>query len=544
MAEDPAEPDLANLPQAQVADRRRSMFSLVWIVPLVAVLIGVWLAWRAYSETGPAFTISFATAEGLEAGKTKIKYKSVDVGVVETINLAPDRSRVIVHARMDKHAENLLVADSRFWVVRPRIEGGSVEGLGTLIAGSFIGMDVGTSATVQREFVGLDDPPVVSRDVPGRHFVLKSDTAGSISVGTPVFFRRFKVGEVESSAIEKEGTGVAIRIFVQAPYDQYVTDHTRFWEASGVDLKLSATGFEVNTESLAAIAIGGIAFQTRPDAPIAQPAAEDTTFRLFHRRETALAREELSVVPLQMRFKESVRGLTVGAPVDFRGVTIGEVTNIRVDFPDDRSQLVMVVLVDIYPDRLRRERVRTSKEDSKPFSEGALLLVKHGVRAQLKTGNLLTGQLFVSLDFYPRAKPATINWDARPPEFPTIPGSLVGVEENIVAISNRLAKVPFDAIGQDLRGTLESLNRTLANVGQLATNVDRDVTPELKQAIADMRQAVAAVDRNLAESAPLKQDVREALREISRAAASLRNLTEYLEQHPEALIRGKPEGKQ
>ena len=170
--------------------------------------------------------------------------------------------------------------------------------------------------------------------------------------------------------------------------------------------------------------------------------------------------------------------------------------------------------------------------------------MKHGVRAQLKTGNLLTGQLFVSLDFYPRAKPATINWDSRPPEFPTIPGSLVGVEENIVAISNRLAKVPFDAIGQDLRGSLESLNRTLANVGQLATNVDRDVTPELKQAIADMRQAVAAIDRNLAESAPLKQDVREALREISRAAASLRNLTEYLEQHPEALIRGKPEGKQ
>ena len=543
MAENPAEPDLSNLPQAHVAERRRSMFSLVWIVPLVAVLIGVWLAWRAYSETGPAFTISFATAEGLEAGKTKIKYKSVDVGVVETINLAPDRSRVIVHARMDKHAENLMVADSRFWVVRPRIEGGNVEGLGTLIAGSFIGMDVGKSSTVQREFVGLDDPPVVSRDVPGRHFVLKSDTAGSISTGTPIFFRRFKVGEVESSAIEKEGTGVAIRIFVQAPYDQYVTHDTRFWEASGVDLKLSATGFEFNTESIAAIAIGGIAFQTRPDAPIAQPAAEDATFRLFRRRETALAREELSIVPLQMRFKESVRGLTVGAPVDFRGVTVGEVTNIRVDFPDDRSQLVMVVLVDIYPDRLRRERVRTSKENSKPFSEGALLLVKHGVRAQLKTSNLLTGQLFVSLDFHPRAKPATINWDSRPPEFPTIPGSLVGVEENIVAISSSLAKVPFDAIGQDLRVALESLNRTLNNVGQLATNVDRDVAPELKQAIADMRQAVAAVDRNLADSAPFKQDVRETLREISRAAASLRNLTDYLEQHPEALIRGKPEDK-
>ncbi|MEO8302921.1 MAG: MlaD family protein [Betaproteobacteria bacterium] len=543
MADKPAQSDMADLPQARVAEKRRSMFSLVWIVPLLAVLIGVWLAWRAYSQTGPAFTIVFATAEGIEAGKTKIKYKSVDVGVVEAINLAPDQSRVVVHARMEKHAEGLLVADSHFWVVRPRVAGGNVEGLGTLISGSYVGMDVGIAKTEQREFIGLEDPPIVSRDVPGRHFVLKAESAASITVGSPVFFRRVKVGEVESFRLEHDGDGVRYRIFVQAPYDQYVTDHTRFWEASGIDIKLSATGLEVNTESLAAIAIGGIAFQTRQDAPATQPAGEDARFRLFARRDAALARAELSVVPMQMRFKESVRGLTVGAPVDFRGVTIGEVTNIRLDIPEDRSQLVMVVLVDIFPDRLQRGRIPTSKEDSKPFSEGAQLLVKNGVRAQLKTGSLLTGQLYVALDFYSGAKPAVVKWDARPPEFPTVPGTFVGVEENVMAISNKLAKVPFDAIGQDLRASLVTLNRTLDTVSRLATTMDRDVSQEIRKAIADMRQTLTGVDRNLEESAPLKQDVREAMREIARAAASLRHLTDYLEQHPEALIRGKPEEK-
>lgn len=543
MAEKPAQPDMADLPQARVAEKRRSMFSLVWIVPLLAVLIGTWLAWRAYSQTGPAFTITFATAEGIEAGKTRIKYKSVDVGLVESINLAPDRSQVVIHARMDKQAENLLVADSRFWVVRPRVAGGNVEGLGTLISGSFVGMDVGVSKEEKREFAGLNDPPIVSRDVPGRHFILKSDTAASIDVGSPVYFRRFKVGEVESYRLEHDGTGVRFRIFVQAPYDKYVTDHTRFWEASGIDVKLSAAGLEVNTESLAAIAIGGIAFQTRQDAPATQPAGEDARFPLFPRREMALARAELSVVPMQMRFKESVRGLIVGAPVDFRGVTIGEVTNIRLDIPEDRSQLVMVVLVDIYPDRLQRGRIPTSKEDSKPFSEGAQLLVKNGLRAQLKTGSLLTGQLYVALDFHPGAKAAAVNWDARPPEFPTVPGTFVGVEENLVTISSKLAKVPFDAIGHDLRESLQTLDRTLNTVNQLATTMDRDVSQEIKKAVGDMRTTLTAVDRNLEESAPLKQDVREAMREIARAAASLRNLTDYLEQHPEALIRGKPEEK-
>jgi paraquat-inducible protein B len=544
MAETPDTPDLNALPQARAAQKRRSMFSLVWLVPLLAVLIGVWLAWRAYTQIGPAFTISFKTAEGIEASKTKIKYKSVDVGVVEALELSPDRSRVLVRARMEPHAADFLVEDTRFWVVRPRVAGGNVEGLGTLLSGAFIGMDVGGSARGQREFTGLEEAPVVTADVPGRNFVLESDTLGSVNVGSPVYFRRLRVGQVESFRLKEDGQGFRIRIFVESPYERFVTGDTRFWEASGFDMKLSAAGLELDTESVVSILIGGIAFQTRGDGVGAESAREDAVFQLFRRREQALAYEDISVVPMQFRFRESVRGLQVGAPVDFRGITLGEVTGIRAAWDQRDQQIYMVVLADIYPERLQRQEMRSEKaRERKSLQEGMDLLVKSGFRAQLRTGNLLTGQLYVALDFHRDAKAAAMDWKAQPPELPAVPGSLTGVEENVAAITRNLAAVRFDQIGADLQRALASLDRTLKSFDQAAQRVDREVTPEVKQAIVELRGSLAAVERTIAADAPLQQDLRETLREVSRAAASLRVLTEYLEQHPEALIRGKPEDK-
>ncbi len=542
MAETPGAPDAAALPQAKVAEKRRSRFSLVWVVPLVAVLIGAWLAWRAYSETGPAFTITFKTAEGIEAGKTKIKYKNVNVGAVEKLELSPDRSKVIVRARMEKHAANLLAEDTRFWVVRPRIAGGNVEGLGTLLSGSFIGMDVGASSEKRREFAGLEEAPVVTADVPGTHYVLTSETLGSVNIGSPVYYRRLQVGRVESYQLRDDGKGLRVRIFVESPYDRFVNSETRFWEVSGFDVRVGAGGVEVDTESVVSILIGGIAFQDRPAAVRAEPAAEDAEFRLFRRRGDALAREDVLVVPMQFRFKESVRGLAVGAPVDFRGVPIGEVTGIHVQPAEKDGTVYMVVLADIFPDRLSGRRLGGTPSKA-TLQEGVDTLVKAGMRAQLKTGSLLTGQLFVALDFYPGAKPARVDWEAKPPVLPTIPGSLVGVEQNIAAITENLAKVRFDQIGADLQRALETLDRTLKSFDQAAQRIDREVTPEVKDALVELRRSLVAVERVVAADAPLQQDLRDTLREVSRAAASLRVLTDYLEQHPEALIRGKPEEK-
>jgi len=537
-----SDPERPEIPTAVVARKAGWSVSVIWLLPVVAALIGGFLAWKAYSEKGPSIHVTFMTAEGLEAGKTKIKYKSVDVGVVTAIHLSPDRSRVEVDAEMVKEAADWLVKDTRFWVVRPIIRGGSVEGLGTLLSGSYIGMDVGNSDERQRRFEGLEVPPVVTGDLPGRHFLLKSADLGSVGIGSPVYFRRLQVGQVVAYEMEKDGRGVVIRIFVHAPYDQYVSEFTRFWEASGIDFQLSAQGVRVETESLASLVIGGIAFQARGDAGPAKPAAENTEFRMFKSRDKALAYEDLEVLSFAMRFAQSVRGLSVGAPVDFRGVVIGEVTDILAQYEDQGENIDMIVLMDIYPERLRRKRFGELRTEAAAARIDKL--VEGGVRGQLRTGNLLTGQLFVALDFFKEDRKQKVDWKSGPPEFPTVPSTLVELESNIAEISKRLGKVRFDEIGEDLQRALKSLDQTLQSFDRVAQRVDSEITPEVTRAIAELEKSLQEVQHAVAADSPLQQDMRQALQEVSKAAQSLRQLTDYLEQHPEALIRGKGDDSQ
>jgi len=543
MAEPTPHPDPADLPQAQVAGKSRSAFSLVWIVPLVAVLIGGWLAWKTISEKGPEFVIRFKSAEGLEAGKTKIRYKAVDVGVVESIALTPDHNTVLVHARLEKFAEDFLVKDSRFWVVRARIAGATVQGLGTLLSGAYIGMDVGKSKDRAQEFTGLEDQPIVTADVPGRHFILKSPVLGSFSLGSPIYFRKIAVGEVESYALDKDGKGVSVRVFIHAPHDQYVNAATRFWEASGFDVKLGAGGVDVETESLASIIIGGIAFQTLSDEASTEPAAENAEFPLYHNRATALAHRDSVTIYLAFRFNQSLRGLSIGAPVDFRGVVIGEVTDIRPQYDDEK--VYMVAFANIYPERMAGRQLGTTRQQLGLTRQQAIdRLVKGGARAQVRTGSLLTGQLYIAVDFFKDAKPAQIAWNEQPPRFPTVEGAFTGIEENITQITKNIAAMPLEAIGKDTKRALETLNTTLKTIDTAVAKINAEVTPELHDALADLRKSLAAVDRLLAENSPTQEDLRSALREVTRAAASARVLFDYLELHPDSVIRGKPEEKQ
>lgn len=550
MAESTPPPSPADLPQAQVAGKRRSTFSLVWIVPLLAALIGAWLAWKAISEKGPTFIIQFKTAEGLEAGKTRIKYKSVDVGIVETIELSRDRSTVLVHARVENYAEDYLVEDSRFWVVRPRITGATVHGLGTLLTGAYIGMDVGKSTQTTRIFTGLEEQPIVTADAPGRHFTLKSPVLGSYSVGSPVYFRKFAVGEVESYALDDDGKGVTVRIFVRAPHDQYVTTKSRFWEVSGIDIKLDAGGVDVQTESLASIVLGGIAFQTRSDSAASEPeavpapASEDTVFRLFRDRTAALAHLDVVVTPFAFGFKESLRGLTIGAPIDFRGIVVGEVIDIRPEY--DEGEVTMVAYADVYPERMASREASGADRQKLALTRRQVVdrLVKSGLRAQLRTGSLITGQLYIALDFFKEADPAQVAWRGKPPRFPTVEGTFTAIEENIAQITKKIAALPLEEIGRDTRRALETLDATLKTIDRAVKQIDVKVTPELHDSLVELRRTVAEVDRVLAQDSPLQDDLRSALREISRAAASLRALTDYLEQHPDAVIHGKPEETQ
>jgi len=521
------------VPDSRVVSRKRTRLSLVWFIPIVAALVGVWVAVTRVLSEGPQITIVFYSAEGMEAGKTKIRYNGVDIGTVTAIRLSDDRQRVSASVQMAPKTEGFLAADTKFWVVRPRISGANVTGLGTLISGAYIGLEIGTSKEQKREFVALETQPVITGEVPGRLFVLKTPDLGSLDTGTPVFFRRLPVGQVASYELDKDGKLLTVMVFVRAPYDQYVNPNTRFWHASGFDVTLSASGLKVATQSVLSILIGGIAFETAAANPVLPPAEANTVFTLFANRAEAFEPSARNPQTYQLVFDESVRGLSPGAPVEFRGIQIGEVVEVRAQI--DLKTLKFLVPVTIHLDP---QRLGVNVLEARPGFDLASMrrkvidtMVAHGIRAQLRTGNLLTGALYVAFDFSPGAAPATVDWSQKPVQLPTVPGQLQATEATIENIIKKVDKMPLQEIGDNLRKALAELDTTLVTAERTLTSTDRTLTT----ARGTLDNANSLVGPNSAQA----QELTNTLQEIGRAARSLRVLADYLERHPEALLRGK-----
>ncbi|CAB3776753.1 Intermembrane transport protein PqiB [Pararobbsia alpina] len=538
MPEPTGEPGSSDMPDAVTTPRSRWRVQIVWLVPLIAVLIGGWLAVKAVMEQGPTITITFQTGEGLEAGKTKIKFKDVDIGVVKSVTLSSNHRAVLATAELSKDVSTLLVDDTRFWVVRPRISGGTVSGIGTLLSGSFIGMDVGSSTKSRHDYIGLESPPVFASGVPGREFILKGEDMGSLDVGSPIYYRRLQVGQVTSYRLDDNGKGVTMHVFVNAPYDKYVKADTRFWKASGIDVSLDATGVKVNTESLVAILIGGLAFQT-PDETADQPeSAAHTEFELFSDRVEAMKRHDTIVDTYVMNFKESVRGLTVGATVDFRGIGVGEVAAINTRFDPVTRQFSIPVTIRLYPERFtsRYAAGESGGRVTKDPQGLAQWLVDRGLRGQLRTGNLLTGQLYIAFDFFPDSAKAKMDWSKNPPELPTVPGGFQSLQESVTSLVAKLNKIPFEEIGKDA-------HQTLLDANKLIKQLDTEVAPQARQTLAAAKTALDAANAALQPDSALQTNTADAMREMARTAAAFRTLADYLERHPEALISGKAEEK-
>lgn len=521
-----------------VVRRRRVSASLIWLVPAIAALVGLSLVINAWMQRGPTISISFQTAGGLEPGKTVVKYKDVVIGKVTTIRLAPDHHKVTVKVELEKSVSDIAVSDTRFWVVRPRIGLGGVSGIDTLLSGSFIGVDVGDSKQPQTDFTGLENPPSVTHDAQGKSFTLHAGDLGSLDIGSPVYFRRLQVGRVASYHLNDDGKGVSLQIFVENPYDKFVTTESRFWNASGVDVSLSADGLKLNTQSLATVLAGGVAFLDAPGPhPNATSAAENATFTLFDTQANAMAPPDGEPHYIRMRFDQPLRGLTVNAPVEFKGINIGNVVSIRMDYEEKTGRFPIYVGAVIYPDRLGRAHEKLaalakSQGDNDEISHLMGNLIQHGLRAQAKVGNLLTGQLFISMDIIPNAPKAAYDPDARPLEIPTMPGSFDKLQEQLAEIVDKVHKIPFDSIGNNLNNTLAELDKTLKQV-------NGQVLPEFKNTLKGANQTFGVANNALSADSPLQQNLSSTLEELQRMARSLRTLTDYLSVHPSALIRGR-----
>jgi paraquat-inducible protein B len=508
-----------DLPESNI--QPRSTFSIVWIVPLVAILIGAWIGYKAWSEMGQKISITFKTAAGLEAGKTKIKYKNVEIGEVKSIHINHETEDVIVQAEMTKTIKPFLTDKTSFWVVRARINASGVSGLDTLLSGAYIGLDPSKEGEQTSEFEGLEIPPVITGKIPGKHFILHTKNLGSIERDVPVYYRKFSVGSVEEVKLDDNGESVTVRVFIKAPFDQWVNKTTKFWNASGVDFSLGADGIEVDSESLVSILIGGISFESTDLGTDSIVADNNSEFTLYKNHADSLKKDYTIGEKYVFNFTESVRGLKLGAPVYFRGIQVGEVTDIQLSFDMVNKTITVPVTVSIDYGRIARlGNAETATQLVTTRQSRVDYFIKQGLRGQLQTGSLLTGSLFVAMDFFPDAAPYVIDWTAEIPEFPTEPGTLGELKVHISSI-------------------LKKVDDMMTQVKELSYKLNHNLEPELSGTLQQAENTLVTIQDTLKNDSPLQQDLQIALREFTKAARSIKTLTDYLERHPESLIQGK-----
>src|SRR2546422_656776 len=541
--------DLRHLPEAIAVPHQRMRVSVVWIIPILAALVALGIAIHRVWSEGPTITILFDAAQGIEAGKTFVKYKDVKIGQVTAVQLSEEPGKVEVTAKIARSAARLLVEDAQFWVVRPRIGLSEISGLATLLSGNYIGFEAGTSNNERRRFTGLEVPHIVSANAPGREFMLKASDVRWSSAGAPVYYRRVPVGQVVAYDLAPDGKAVDVKLFINAPYDKYVSSKTRFWDVSGFDISLDTSGVELRSTSLEALIGGGVAFDTPASADRPAPAVDGTPFTLYRDRTTAMRHPDAIATSYVLHFGESLQGLAVGAPVTFLGIPAGEVTEVGLSYDPATLEVRPRVAIILYADRLLEKLPSNQQAAGQQLNQDTKkgravlqrLVEKRGLRAQLRSANLLTGKRYVALDYFANAPRSRLDLRREPLELPVVVSTLPDFEAKLASLLAKLDKLPLETIGADLKDALETLDQTMKNVDK--------TLPAVQTTLEEARRAIASVDRLatnadttlIGPNAPAQQELRDALQEVTAAARALRVLADSIERHPESLIRGRVE---
>ncbi len=537
-------PPAAATPEFRAAQR----WNIVWVVPILAIFIGGWLIYQNVSSRGPAVRVSFETADGIAAGKTEVRCRSVRVGYVHDVALSDDLQSVLVHLRLDPEVSNLVRNDTRFWVVRPRVSTTDISGLGTLITGAYIELDPGAGEKGVSDFTGLETPPTTSSSIPGRRLVLTAEQAGSLTAGSPIYYRGFEVGRIESRRLTDDGITVVYDAFVRESYGHLVTENTRFWNTSGIDITAGAEGFRVRTPSFEAMVSGGAAFAPPDGLPPGELVRDGATFTLFRDRESAMASSFAPTLRYLLLFDQSVRGLSVGAPVEFRGIPIGRVADISFDYmPDTSGDRRIPVLVEVDPSPMRAEAAKGMADPASGFIE---LAVARGLRAALKTGSLLTGALFVDLDYYSDAMPVETETINGLTSIPTVSSGLAQLEAKLSAVLDKLQALPLDETLEKIATAAEESATTIAEARATLSEIEATAAaarqtledPEFRELPADLRVTLADLQRSIASIGPdgsIQGDMLRTLDELRGSLRSIKSLTTTIDEKPNSLLFGR-----
>ena len=527
--------------------RRAQRWNIVWVVPIVALLLGSWLLYRSFSAQGPVARVRFDTADGIYAGKTEVRCRSVKVGIVKDVELAGDLKSVLTYLEFDPDAEGLLRRGTRFWVVRPRLTATEFSGVGTLITGAYIELDPGPAGGEKHKtFKGLETPPATNSNVPGLRLVLTAEQAGSLSAGAPVYYRGFEVGRVEGRKLSEDGQNVTYNAFISSDYSRLVTENTRFWNTSGIDISAGADGFKLRTPSFQAMVSGGVSFGvTVGDSP-GEAVKNGASFTLFRDEDAARRSTFNPTLKFLLLFDQTVRGLSDKAPVEFRGITIGRVAEISFDLVAGADDPRIPVLIELDPKLVRPETaLEMTKPDSVYFNEE----VGKGLRAALKTGSFLTGAMYVDLDYYEDADPAELSKSGDFTVFPTISSGFAQLEAKLTAILDTVDKATEEiaAVAKEAKSAIAEtrapLNDTLKEIEATSAAMRKTLEdPEFRGLPADLSKSLDELQKSIASIGPngaMQGDLLRTLDELRASLRSLKAVTTTIDEKPNSILFGR-----
>lgn len=504
-------------------------WSPVWIFPIVTALIGAWILFYHYSHQGPVVTLITNNAEGIEAGKTTIKSRSINVGVVESATLADDLKRVEIKARLNADMSKLLHGDSVFWVVKPQVGREGISGLGTLLSGAYIELQPGSKGTQPESYKLLDSPPLAPPDAKGIRVLLDSKKAGQLSPGDPVLFRGYRVGSVETSTFDSEKRTISYQLFINAPNDRLVTSNVRFWKDSGIAVDLTSAGMRVEMGSLTTLFGGGVSFDVPEGIDLGTPVAEKTAFTLFDDQRSIQESLYTDHIDYLMFFKDSIRGLQAGAPVEFRGIRLGTVSKVPAMMPGMEQALDndyrIPVLVRIEPERLASQ-LGEMPDMKSHINE----LLKSGLRGSLKTGNLVTGALYIDMDFYPKAPPVTgVRRYGGYEIIPTVSGGLAQIQQRLMDTLDKINNLPLNPMIEQATNSLNETQRTMRRLQTTLDNLNKITASQSAQQLpADMQKTLRELNRSMQGFQPGSAAYNKMVADMQRLDQVLRELQPVL----------------